>query len=147
MPASELPSIKNPIDTHGLAFDQAVTLLAIQTLRRGPSSHSNDWRADVARLSRLGKDTVTKCIDELSAKGFLRKAHEHSSFVQGPPEEWPATFDYKGLAEILEVSTTQARRIMAREDFPVITLSPRVHRIRREDLWDWMGQQAGAVTR
>lgn len=59
------------------------------------------------------------------------------------PAEWPPTFDYKGLAHILGVSTSQARRIMAREGFPVITLSPRVHRIRREDLWRWLGRQAG----
>lgn len=58
-------------------------------------------------------------------------------------EDIPAVFDCRGLAKILGVSVSQARRIMAREDFCVTVISQRRHRIRREDLEDWLSRQSG----
>ncbi len=59
------------------------------------------------------------------------------------PGEWPEVFDAKELARILGVSESTARRYMARDDFPVTTLSPRIRRIRRDDLRKWLEKQTG----
>lgn len=58
------------------------------------------------------------------------------------PEDIPLLFDARELAKILGVSISQARRIMARDDFKVTVISPRRYRIRREDLLDWLARQS-----
>ena len=60
-----------------------------------------------------------------------------------PVVDIPRVFDCRGLATILGVSVSQARRIMAREDFRVTVISPRRHRILREDFEDWLRRQSG----
>ncbi|MFD1675444.1 helix-turn-helix domain-containing protein [Alicyclobacillus fodiniaquatilis] len=64
----------------------------------------------------------------------------HSQFAVS---DWPPLFDCKKLAEILGVSVSAAREIMRREDFRVTIISPRRHRIRREDLQAWLEKQSG----
>lgn len=64
----------------------------------------------------------------------------HSTFEV---KELPPVFDCKMLAKILGVSVGQAKRIMRREDFRVTVISPRRHRIRREDLEKWLEKQSG----
>ncbi|QQE78089.1 helix-turn-helix domain-containing protein [Alicyclobacillus sp. SO9] len=51
-------------------------------------------------------------------------------------------FGAEKLAELLGIAESQARRIMAREDFKVTVISPRRYRIRREDFLDWLERQA-----
>lgn len=54
------------------------------------------------------------------------------------PEDIPMLFGAKELAKFLGVSESQARRIMAREDFKVVVISPRRYRIRRDDFLSWL---------
>jgi hypothetical protein len=51
---------------------------------------------------------------------------------------------YKALAAYLGIGLDSARKLMSRDDFPVIEFSPRVRLIPIDALEDWINNHTGA---
>ncbi len=56
--------------------------------------------------------------------------------------ELPEFFGYVEMAKYLDISRTQAYNIAQQNGFPVVVLSPRVHRIPRQRFLEWLDDRA-----
>ena len=71
------------------------------------------------------------------------RAHSKTPTIEGYTvvEDWPEVMDCKTMGKLLGMSDTSARRLMNREDFPLIVLGPKTYRIRKGDLLKWLEKQ------